>query len=213
MKKKFLGFLLFCIGFTNIVFSQSKSDLFKKSAVPIVWLGIDFSHVKLIGDFSHFFNAGEKSTNEIRDLYFTEWNQLILSEPTKYNLEGMLRKDVIQMDIEMIEKLNLTTPLENLEASNTPKYNLDSIKRFVSAYNIASAEKIGIAFIAESLNKNKKEAYFHFIAINLNNKEILVHERLRGEPAGFGLRNYWAGSIYRIMKDIEKIYYKKWKKE
>ena len=213
MKKIFLGLFLLSIGFTKIGFCQSKSDLFKKSSVPIVWLGVDFSHVKLIGDFSQFFNAGEKSTNEIRDRYFTEWNQLILSEPAKYNLEGMLRKDAIQMDIEMIEQLNLTTPLENLEASNTPKYNLDSIKRFVSAYNIASAEKIGIAFIAESLNKNKKEAYFHFIAINLNNKEILVHERLRGEPAGFGLRNYWAGSIYRIMKDIEKIYYKKWKKE
>jgi hypothetical protein len=33
-------------------FSQTSDDLFKASSTKITWLGIDFSHVKLIGDIS-----------------------------------------------------------------------------------------------------------------------------------------------------------------
>ena len=56
MKKLCLLFLLLsCAG--N---SQTVNDLFHESDVKITWLGIDFSHVKLIGDFAEFFEAGEK---------------------------------------------------------------------------------------------------------------------------------------------------------
>jgi len=47
--------------------------------------------------------------------------------------------------------------------------------------------------------------------IRLSDNEILIHERLRGEPIGMGLRNYWAGALFRIMEDIQKNYYTKWK--
>ena len=61
--------------------AQEAKDLFKASDVPICWLGVDFSHVKLIGDFTEFSSAGEKNVVEIRDKYFPKWNQLILAEP------------------------------------------------------------------------------------------------------------------------------------
>jgi hypothetical protein len=41
--------------------------------------------------------------------------------------------------------------------------------------------------------------------------EVLLQQRLRGEPGGIGLRNYWANSVYRIIKDIKYYYYFAWK--
>lgn len=196
---------------TAICYSQNREDLFSSNDVKISWLGIDFSHVQLIGDFSQFFSAGEKSTVQIRDEFFPKWNDLILSEPEKYDIKGMLRKGNINYDINMIMEINSKSALEDMESYNTPNYTIDSIKSIVATYDIKNKNGIGILFIAESLNKNSEEAYFHFVALNMVTKELLIHERLRGEPRGFGLRNYWAGAIYGIIKDIKKVHYKNWK--
>jgi len=191
--------------------SQTAKDLFRPSNVDIFWLGVDFSHVKLIGDFSQFNGAGEKNNIQIRDKYFAAWNKLILNEPDKYDIKGMLRKDNIIIDIGMLMKLNSTTPLEEMESYNTPNYTKKDIEDFVSLYDTKGKKGIGILFLAESLNKIEKEAYFHFIAIDMETKKVLIHDRIRGEPGGIGLRNYWAGSIHSVIKSIKMNRYYIWK--
>lgn len=47
--------------------------------------------------------------------------------------------------------------------------------------------------------------------MDMRTKEILIHERFTAKPRGFGIRNYWAGSINRIMKEIKNDKYEKWK--
>ena len=211
MKKQTIT--LFLLLFAVIVNAQTASDLFKSDGVKVTWLGVDYSHAKLIGDFSDFGSSGDKSTVQIRDQYFARWNNLILAEPKKYDIAGMLNKSDVVNDIGMISKLNLKADVENMEADDNPDYTLEDIKKFIAEYNTEGKDGIGVVFVAESMNKNAVEAYYHFVAINMKTKELLLHERLRGAPMGFGLRNYWAGSIYAVIKDIKKSYYKKWKKE
>jgi hypothetical protein len=191
--------------------AQQVADLFKPSDHEIVWLGIDFSHVKLIGGFSQFLGAGEKSVAEIKELYFPGWNRLILDEPYKYDVKGMMRKGDITYAIKMVTEINADTKLEELESDNTPKYEASDIKRFISEYDLPVKTGISFLFIAESLNKRMEEAYFHFVAIRNSDKEILLTERLWGRPMGIGLRNYWAGAIHYIMDDIQKDRYQEWK--
>jgi hypothetical protein len=62
------------------------------------------------------------------------------------------------------------------------------------------------------MNKTLNEAYFHIVIFRLSDNEILIHERLRGEPIGMGLRNYWAGALYKVMEQVEKKHYMQWKK-
>jgi hypothetical protein len=45
----------------------------------------------------------------------------------------------------------------------------------------------------------------------LSDNEILIHQRIRAEPIGIGLRNYWAGALFKVMEDIQKNYYNQWK--
>ncbi|MEO9257858.1 MAG: hypothetical protein ABI207_05715 [Crocinitomicaceae bacterium] len=206
-------FTLFLLLFLNSTQAQTAKDLFTASDVKITWLGIDFSHVKLIGDFAQFNDAGQKSVVDIKDQYFPAWNKLIVSEPDKYDLKGMLRKENIIYDIDMITNINAKAPVEEMEAQNAPDYTLADIEKFVKKLPIKNKDGIGILMIAESLNKNAVEAYFHFVAINMSTKEILIHERIKSEPSGFGIRNYWAGSIYQVIKKIKATYYKSWKAE
>jgi hypothetical protein len=204
---------LVAILFLNIAYAQKAEDLFKESDTRITWLGVDFSHVKLIGDFSQFGGAGEKSSAQVKRVYFPSWNMLILDERDKYDVGGMIRKDNIVYDIDMMMLHNAKAPVEEMETYNEPSYTADDIKKFVKEYKIDKKDGIGILFVAESLNKARTEAWFHFVAMNLNNNEILVHERLRGEPAGIGLRNYWAGAINDVIKEISKNKYKAWKNQ
>ncbi len=198
---------------SSLSYSQKVEDLFVQSDTKISWLGIDYSNVKLIGDFAQFFGAGERSPAQIKERYFNAWNRLILAEPDKYDIKGMLRKDFVYFDIDMMLGVNNACSISELEAYQTPVYTLDQIKTFVKKYNLNNKTGIGVALIAESLNKNEKIAVYHFVALNMKNGEILLHQRISGAPSGFGIRNYWAGSIYDVFKLIRKTYYPQWKRE
>lgn len=199
MKKLFSYFFICLASFSG---AQSVSDLFKQSDTRITWLGVDFSHVKLIGNFSEFADAGQKSTYQIRNNYFPGWNYLILDEPNKYDLKGMLRKGNLNYDLDIVSKLNANAALEDMETYNAPNYTTQDISNFVSQYSTAGKDGLGVVFIAEALNKNAVEAWFHFVVINMKTKEVLITQRLRSEPIGFGLKNYWAGAIYKTIKEI-----------
>jgi hypothetical protein len=210
MKKIYIALLLsFSAVSAN---SQTAQDLFN-SDNRITWLGIDFSHVRLIGNFSDFLDLGAKGSVQIITTYFPEWNRIVLDEGEKYDIRGMLRRMDIDYDIDMIMNLNYQTNPDSMEFYNTRKFKGQDIQSYVNQYDLEGRDGIGVVLIAECLNKNFKEAYFHFVAINMKTKEVLFHERLRGEPSGFGLRNYWANSFYRVINEIKYYYYFRWKSE
>lgn len=211
MKKSLILSLFFITSLS--VFSQDTKSLFDRDT-EITWLGIDFSHVKIIGEFSHYFIAESKGAVEIRDMYFPAWNYLIQGERDKYDFRPMLRKREVFYDINMIMDINASTNIDSLKAHSSPRYTAEEIKNFVSKYDfsgIRNKDGIGILFIAEALDKYSVEAYFHFVAVNMKTGEILLQDRLRGEPHGFGIRNYWAGAFYDVMKLIEARYYGRWR--
>jgi hypothetical protein len=197
--------------FSVMVFSQTAADVFKPGSYTFYWLGLDFSHLKLIGDFTQFGEAGSIDPYQIKTQYFPGWNNLMLNEPEKYDFKGMFQFNELVNDIEMITKINAETDVNTMEGSSAPNYSLENIQSFVSSYNTAGKSGIGIVFIAEVFDKNTPEAWFHVVAINASSKEVLVWERIKAKPGGFGLRNYWAAAVYNIIKEGKKSYYKSWK--
>lgn len=193
--------------------SQTANDLFYSDEVKVTWLGIDYSNAKLIGDFSQFSEAGGKSSTQMVNTYYPSWNNLVLRERDKYNIQGMLRAGNYATDVEMIMNINRETKVKEVEAYANPNYSKEDIIKIVKNYKVKEKEGIGIVFITEYLNKNLEEACYHFVAFNKENNKILVQKRIIGKPRGIGLRNYWAGSIYDVIKQINQIYYKSWRKE
>jgi len=125
----------------------------------------------------------------------------------------MLRKEKLDYDPDMISSINAKAPAEELEAYDPVTYEKADIQKFVSKYNPKEKSGIGVVFVAETLNKPANEGWFHIVAINLSNNQILLHERMKGKPKGFGLRNYWAGAVYDVIKDIRETKYNQWKLE
>ena len=87
------------------------------------------------------------------------------------------------------------------------------INNIVENYNFSNInQKIVLVFIVERLDKPKEQAVFWVTLINSRTKEIILTERMIGKPRGFGFRNYWAGAVYDIIKQIKKKKYKEWRK-
>ena len=59
----------------------------------------------------------------------------------------------------------------------------------------------GLVLIAENLNKLDERATYLVVFFNANTKEIIYSKRASGKGFGFGVRNHWAGSIYRMLKN------------
>lgn len=203
-------FVSMFVMFSLFVTGQTISDIFSSNDVQVSWLGIDYSHVKLMGDFSQLNGAGQKNSSQIRDTYFPAWNQLVLNEPQKFDIKGMINKEIVN-DIDMIKAINASANTNDIEVTNPPNYTNEDIKRVISSYPVENKKGIGVLFIAECLNKTIDEAYYHVVFLSMPSNEILLSERIMGKPAGVGLRNFWAGSVYSVIKKVKSEYYKTWK--
>ncbi len=199
------------VGFAFSANAQSLRDFFTRNDLKVTYLGIDFSHVKLVGNFSEFLDAGQKNPMEIRNVYFPRWNHVVLDEREKYDFAAMLRKYEIYYDIDMISDINSRTPMEELLSYNPVRYTENDIRRFVNDYDLSGKSGLAIVYIAETLNKSSEEAWFHFVVLDMNSKDVLFQRRLRGVPNGFGLRNYWINSLYRIIYDTQHYYFNEWR--
>lgn len=209
-KKLVLSALLICLFYVS--FGQKTSDLFYSNS-KVSWLGIDFSHVKLIGVFSEISETGVKNSTNIKNKYFPSWNNLFLTESDKYDIKGMLQLNEITNDIDMIMAKNAQTPDDGLEAYKAVNFTSDDLKNFVNEYSLDGKTGLGVVFIVESLNKTSLEASLYCVILNMATKEILISQHFVKSPSGFGLRNYWAGAFYKTIREIKSDVYSQWKRQ
>ena len=47
----------------------------------------------------------------------------------------------------------------------------------------------------------------------MGSKEVLFTERLTAPPSGFGMRNFWAGSVNGVLAKIKKKEFENWRKK
>ncbi len=210
MKTKILTLLmLFSI---TVIKAQTVADLFKKSNYEYYWFGVDYSDVRLIGDFYSNSFGGKEPHEAIRDSYFMAWNNLIKDERTKFSVEKMFREDNVIYETSVLDTLNAHTATATL----TAPYKMlkpDDIQKRVNDYNFSQQSGVGILFMAEYLNKSSQQAAYQVVVFNIKTKEVLLTQKYVTRPGGFGIRNYWAGSIYHVFDLATKKDYKKWKKE
>lgn len=198
--------------------SQTVKDIVGSSYTSILWMGIDYSQVKLYGSCAPAalpgFEKVEKEAEEIRDVYFPAWNQLILNESDKYNLARALRRSKIPSDLTMMEVRNSDTDLNNMFALKKVELSPEAILNIIQSYEMSVIDKkkgIALVFIMESMNKNTEKAIMYVTFFNIRTKEVLITERMIGRASGAGFRNYWVRPFYEVIKRIYESKYKSWK--
>ena len=200
--------------FLFIVSSSSKAqtvkDFFGATKHRVTWLGIDYSHLKIVGPIKDFGGQVPVTAAELQTQWYPAWNQLMIDEKEKYNLYKMLYRPNVTYDLQMIKAINAAANMDSIEVQKTPFYTEEQIKNFVAAYPLENGFGFGAFFIAESMNKVKDEAFYHIVIINMATKEVLVQARVQGSASGFGIRNFWAASYYDAMGKIQKNIYPEW---
>jgi len=96
---------------------------------------------------------------------------------------------------------NLKINPSSLVITDAFKLTPEDINKVISKYDTKDKSGTGMIFIAENLNKSVQTATFYVCFFDIATKKIIDSRMMVGKPSGIGFRNYWAGSIYNIMKE------------
>lgn len=190
-------------------FGQTKSDVFDPNT-EITWLGLDFSGAKFIGDRERL-----GSESDIRHL-LDALNELMIKEADKFNVAAALKKKKVEIGIDVAIEHNAGHDiLSMISADGKDHIHLKpaDVEEIVSSYDFKGKSGIGLIFNVESFNKLIEEGSFWITFVNMGTKEVLFTERLTAPPSGFGMRNFWAGSVNGILAKIKKKEFENWRKK
>ena len=191
MKTKLLFYvfvLAFCIGSAAMAQDKAKA----KSEKSITWYGIDFTVAK--------FTLVTDDPAVIVNQYLKSINQLIQMEPAKFDLKKWFNKTEVAYDLDQVNERNAKINPEKIVISDDYKITLDDVKGVIAKYSTKGKSGIGLIFVAENLHKVKQTGSFYVCFFDQASKEIIDAQRFDVKAVGIGFRNYWAGSVFNIMK-------------
>ena len=56
----------------------------------------------------------------------------------------------------------------------------------------------------ESLSKTSENGSMWVTFVDMDTKKLILTERMVGKAMGFGFRNYYAYTVYKVIQDIKK---------
>lgn len=171
----------------------------QKSSIPagieaIKFYGIDYSMAKVYG--------ASESPAQFK-VAFDAINLLFITEAKKYDIEKFLGIAVTEVSLDAVNEVNNKINLSDLITTNK-NYTLNDseIAQAIKALPIKQEPGAGMVIITSLLNKVENYGYYQIVFFNTDTKEIIATIPAGGKARGFGLRNYWAGSIYQVLKKI-----------
>ncbi len=186
---------LFLIILTINVAGQSKEEL--KNSKSILWLGLDFTEARFESKYD--FGTPEELTGK----YVAGWNQVILQEPEKFDLETLFGFEKVDKDIGIALKRNDKLDKEKiflgLGEINDYSLNEEIIQKIVSGYDL-EYDGYALLFIVESYSKTAVNGNIWVTYFHVPTKKVIQTKKMSGKPKGFGIRNYWTGSVFEIMR-------------
>jgi hypothetical protein len=181
-------FMAFCLTTTSMAQDKSRA----KSEKSITWYGIDFT----VGKFT----LVTEDPAIIVSQYLKSINLLIQMEPDKYDLKKFFSKTEVVMDLDQVNEKNAKIDPGALVISDEHKITPDDVKKVIAGYDTQGKPGLGLIFVAENMHKVKQTGSYYVCFFDQNTKEIIDAQRFEAKAVGIGFRNYWAGSVYNILK-------------
>lgn len=184
MKKMFWVLMLL----TSIWTAQAQNSL--SQADTIYMYGIDYSQVKVLG--------ATESVSQFQDA-FQGINELLLSQPDKYNWEKTVHKPVV---VNIAPALAAITAADYTHLKLTQQNTNLSVnaQAMIAAYDLPQTKGVGLVAIGELLNKGKGNGTYQVVFFDIATRKVLSAQTMVTKAGGFGLRNYWANTVYQLIK-------------
>ena len=172
----------------------------------VAWLGIDFSKAT-------FTKKGFEMPNDVLQLYFNEWNALIISDQKKYDVRVAFRKPVVHFDLSFIKKQNKLykgdTPIRDVvRIENLLDENI--IAHYIQEAQFPVLSKYSLIFLVESFDNTIKKGYVWVVVIKSDTKELVFCEKFAETPGGFNIKSYWARVFFNMFFNISRSAYVRW---
>ena len=180
--------LAFCVVPSTMAQDKAKA----KSEKAITWYGVDFTVAR--------FTLVTEDPSVIVNQYLKSINQLIQMEPAKFDLKKWFNKSEVTMDLDQVNERNAKINPDGLVISDNHKITLDDVKSVIAKYSTKGKSGLGLIFVAENLHKVQQTASYYVVFFNQDTKEIIDAQRFEVKAVGIGFRNYWAGSVYNVLK-------------
>jgi hypothetical protein len=215
LKTNRLLLVIFFCSPIQILSAQTIKDVFTSSETSVLFLGIDYTRARLIGEAS-------VTGIDMRDKYFPGINDLVINEPKKYDLQKAFNKRLINNSLDIVTKRNKAINADNILSDEPADYSRlkeEDINTLVRETDFENKKGIGLLFIVEGMKKGERKGdnsgssiWVTFVDMGAN--KALMTERMEGiTSGGFSFRNYWANTIYSVIEYIDKKKYKAWKKK
>lgn len=155
--------------------------------------GVDFSHVQIY--------KAKETAQEFSEA-FVAINELFTLEPDKFNFARLSSKPCVTYIYPAIKLIkNIDWQYAMNSNGMLQKYSVENI---VKNYQLPHSEGIGLVFIAWLLDKKAEVAHYEIVYFDIKTRRIIFNTTVVAEPGGYGLRNYWANSVYEVI-DQKKI--------
>lgn len=184
--------------------SQATMKSILTGDTPLTWVGLDFSIARLTtrADFAPLEGSGPA--------YFARWNNLLETEASKYDLTGALVLNYVKHATAMVRPFNDNVDLTKSWSAGDAAIDPEKIPALIQRYDTQGHEGAGVVFIVSNLNKPQGRGDFYVVFFDMRSKEVLHSEMISGKPFGAGLRNFWAGAVNSVVKEIKGKYQKAW---
>ncbi len=172
------------------LFGQSSQEI-----TSITFYGVDYSLVRVYG--------ASESPTQFRNA-FTEINELFITQPKKFDISKFTGKKLNGISLDAVNEVNRKINLHDLVIT-TPDYTIDATQVTQAVCRLPikdGVEGTGAVIVAQLLNKTKNQGSYELVYFNVATREIIDDIGLNGKAAGFGLRNFWAGSLYKALKKL-----------
>ncbi len=160
----------------------------------VICYGIDYTGAKVYG--------AAESVEQFAQA-FVGINKLLLTEREKYDLSYITGTSVTVELQPILDKYD-DAVYDGLLINNTsnivvPEPDYEAI---VAGYDIEQTSGSGLVLIAKVLDKYSAKATYQIVEFDIATRKVLGSREYTGKARGFGLRNYWAGSVYDIIKSF-----------
>ncbi len=157
---------------------------------PVYVYGVDFAQCKVFGALetpSEFQNA------------FIGVNELLYGQMHKYNFASLVGNNAQYYLQPMIDR-NKETQFATIKLPARELPILD-VQQIIKTYELPQIEGQGFVMIARLLDKTQEKGFYYLVTFDVATRELLKVEEAEALAGGFGLRNYWARTVYNILID------------
>jgi len=192
------------IGCLLAIFKLSAQDAgVIKSVEEIVWYGLDFTKATFVGQFDQGMGLAPSTGLDIKNKWIPQWNSLIVNEPQNFDFKKFLKKKSVYNDIVFMNENNKNINVEKCMGVNPGKIERPTIDEMVKKYNSGEKkEGVGLTFIIENFDKGSQMASVYVTYFDIKTKKVIKSDKYEGKALGIGMRNYWAGAIKAIIKQL-----------